>query len=182
MTAPDPAVVELEAIKALERIVKSENAEGDYSIVLSALRQAGTPTVKDYLTVQSETADVEALKQEIVINAFRGRVRVPENSQLDTAFKRGVSFSVDELNRRGLLTKQPEGWRSIDSAPRDGTEILVACTLDNGKISVVCNARWLESNHAPYKEFWHDIEGAMAQDDVTLWCPLPPIAAAEDEK
>lgn len=74
-------------------------------------------------------------------------------------------------------------WQPIETAPKDGTHILIMATLRvAGKpeeISVVANARWVEDEVG--NEFWSDIHGIMSQDDPEYWLPLPLLKQSKGE-
>lgn len=107
-----------------------------------------------------------------------------ENGWWETSI--GAKFGKERLSDlefylRSELGKQQ--WQPIETAPRDGTEIILGAWDEEGKFITVANARWVE-NYEATKEFWHDIEGSFKQEDVTHWMPLPqpPITDAEEKQ
>jgi len=60
-------------------------------------------------------------------------------------------------------------WRTIDSAPKDGTEILLwgMCERDGSYYAADTNLGWW------YEDMWHtrQIDEGI---DPTHWMPLPP--------
>ncbi len=60
------------------------------------------------------------------------------------------------------------GWQPIETAPRDGTEIL-AWSEDSGHVVAwVCRGSWVMFEHAIGSY------GGIAVEGLTLWQPLPP--------
>ena len=55
-------------------------------------------------------------------------------------------------------------WRPIETAPRDGTQVLV---------SGVGLRRWISTAH--YKHGWQDDDGRGVLARVDFWMPLPPM-------
>ncbi len=80
-----------------------------------------------------------------------------------------------EFRKENQQLRAPQ-WQTIESAPRDGTEVLVMCTMKKigrpQQINCVANARWIERDDG--SEFWHDLEGIMKSEDVEYWMPLTP--------
>lgn len=76
---------------------------------------------------------------------------------------------------KAARNKSPQ-WQGMESAPRDGTEILIMCTFKSvgqpNRISVVANASWYENDDGIGS--WHDIDNEMAQEDVEYWMPMTP--------
>ena len=54
------------------------------------------------------------------------------------------------------------GWQTIDTAPRDGSEIII-CYAKQGRITSVSKACWVTA------EFWADLEGGDPEDFVAGW-------------
>lgn len=67
-------------------------------------------------------------------------------------------------------------WRSIKTAPKDGTEVLLFCNLGRGNTELAI-ARWHEdqARPGPFGRFcWKEKEGsAWAENIPTHWMPLP---------
>lgn len=70
---------------------------------------------------------------------------------------------------------QPQGeWQPIETAPKDGTEILVGWMTTPVRVLI---ASW---TNGPYhlSTCWRDREGGYALTDPALWMLIPPLPAA----
>jgi len=95
------------------------------------------------------------------------------------------SYEHKLVNRAATLIDQlaaaiPE-WQSMDSAPKDGTHILIWFVHDMHKYvketrnedwNAVHEAHWIEHNGGGWT--WYGLLGA-----ATKWMPLPPPPASE---
>lgn len=76
-------------------------------------------------------------------------------------------------------------WQPIDTAPKDGTPVLLFGTRDKGRSGEPAwlTARWCKVWDG--EEDWHWLEGADREDDSrilfepTHWMPLPSAPAAK---
>ena len=80
-------------------------------------------------------------------------------------------------SRAGRLTVD-DGWQPIETAPRDGTRILVWHPEEGAAISL-----WGKTAHVPFYGFL-DMSGAFDGADIldpkpTLWRPLPALPKGE---
>jgi hypothetical protein len=64
-------------------------------------------------------------------------------------------------------------WQPIETAPRDGTPIVILCDLEEGPTPAV--ARWQDTNAAgPHGRFvWRTGWSAVAEGCVKYWFPMP---------
>lgn len=82
-----------------------------------------------------------------------------------------VTVSIEEVEAalRDLLAEQE--WRSIESAPRDGTPILA---LRGGDVEVLY---WGKASHIPMFGWLSPVDGVEDKTyrfpEPTLWLPLP---------
>lgn len=70
-------------------------------------------------------------------------------------------------------------WQPIDTAPKDGTEILIWYKDWLGEKGLIVSAHW----HAPEgREFDHTWEHSLGFGDADMWMPLPgPPSPGEDK-
>ena len=66
--------------------------------------------------------------------------------------------------RASVQAQERQGWRSIESAPRDGTQILV---LEHG---AVVHVKWTDFHRA-----WVHCKGLGFADCATHWLPLDSL-------
>jgi hypothetical protein len=77
-------------------------------------------------------------------------------------------LAVNETTIRKALTAQKaEDRQPIETAPKDGTEIIVFDSDDNAD-----NVFWSKSFH--YWPCWHSIRSDQAHEDAQSWIPKPP--------
>lgn len=93
---------------------------------------------------------------------------------------RDILCSVETWNRRAYLAATaPAGWKPIETAPRDGSEILLR--VEHEDEFVVVSGWWNQVYSAPDEchDYWESWFGACG--DATHWMPLPaaPSPAAE---
>lgn len=88
-------------------------------------------------------------------------------------------FPSQQRERRTSAV-QPEGWRSMESAPRDGTPVLLARHVGDPWGWVTGHGRW----DGAYGIFgwishgFHPIPGELGLAHPDLWHPLPPAPPA----
>jgi hypothetical protein len=101
--------------------------------------------------------------------------------------KRPIPAEIKDWMRAALLAAAPflasvrEGWRPIETAPKDGTRFLAAQPDSGGWIVGVC--LWCKTPHVPIYGF-HFTEGDPEDWDIakpTIWQPLPPLPAAPQD-
>lgn len=83
---------------------------------------------------------------------------------------------VDDGNAALSAPEQDDGWLSIESAPRDGTEILICFDGDEARQVII--ARWNPHSTLPgdFGRFvWESQAGeaGIAEKCVSYWRPLP---------
>lgn len=95
-------------------------------------------------------------------------------------------FNEVEAQLRALLSAQGDGWRPIETAPKDGRTLLLGCFNKNGKWRTM-RGQWMSEDYIA--EYWEDPEGvnagwyedAVEAEDIpncwpidpTHWMPLP---------
>jgi len=57
------------------------------------------------------------------------------------------------------------GWQPIDSAPRDGTTVLVLCLIEVTRTLFIQSASWDTETGA--------LRGDVCDNDITHWAPMP---------
>ena len=66
-------------------------------------------------------------------------------------------------------------WQPIETAPKDGTTVLISGPTRSGKKRFIHAAAWrLHDSGSAYVEVWKCPVGIVFDDDVTHWMPLPP--------
>jgi hypothetical protein len=78
-----------------------------------------------------------------------------------------------ELDRRfpnAAAQPEPPGWRTIESAPRDGTRVLAACRLPSRPF-VVEIAKWNCDNEDPAWISWYGTKIVQPE----MWMTLPEV-------
>lgn len=121
------------------------------------------------------SVDLEELKKEVINNNLYG-IQVRVSSVVGV-----MDETINILHSQGHLN---QGWRDIESAPKDGTEVLVYCPtmLDSG----VCWAYYYKYKFQENNEI-ESIEGFYMGkdfgwcDNPTHWMPLPQPPKNEDE-
>lgn len=78
-----------------------------------------------------------------------------------------IADALAAVAHKAALEADARQWRPIETAPKDGTEMLVACT--NGEIFLV---QWMLSEH------FEDGRFVFKELDLTHWMPLPEPPAA----
>ena len=93
-----------------------------------------------------------------------------------------------------------EGWRSMDSAPKDGTVVLLYCPQGDGNPGSTqritagswasyeggttehrdMDGRWTGQDDSEGWEGWETLDGGFSEDTMmpTRWMPLPPAPGA----
>lgn len=90
-----------------------------------------------------------------------GRTFWRDANNVDDAWSMAVSAVLAELERQGA---DLEGWRPIETAPKNGTFVLLSAS------GLPAIARWFETG-------WYS--GALRMPSVTHWRPLPAPPAEE---
>lgn len=124
-------------------------------------------TTKDDMRI-----DLDALRSQIVSEIMKEFVQHHKAHGTSKYFNFHQSMGVTEhvansvfnkLAQRGLINS---GWMPIESAPRDGTRMIVFCPTENDQY-VINIAHW-QSN----TEKWHNgLWGVLYEP--THWMPLP---------
>ena len=84
-------------------------------------------------------------------------------------------FCLCALATPRKLTREQDGWQPIESAPKDGTQVLGFCeyAAEDRKIWI---ALWIDDDAEPDGGFWRDAshQDSMTSDaEPTHWHPLP---------
>lgn len=75
-------------------------------------------------------------------------------------------------------------WQDIESAPKDGTRVLLAYAQDDGRIVATCG-EWL-ARQAHRRAYWsHDHESTFGvywtlRHQPTYWAPIPRAVAGQE--
>lgn len=70
-------------------------------------------------------------------------------------------------------------WRPIDSAPRDGSEIMIFYREWLGEKNMVVSGHWHCQEGREFEATW---EHSRGYGDADLWMPLPSPPVAEETK
>lgn len=84
---------------------------------------------------------------------------------------------VDAVLGRLAALRTPErqqGWRSMDSAPHDGTIVLVHWPMSD----VIRRVRW---DHGAWRDYKTGMQPMRAEHKPDLWLPIPPLPAPPTE-
>lgn len=75
---------------------------------------------------------------------------------------------MTEIDYPGILSGKydPLTWRPIESAPKDGTDVLICKVYDDGSVSDFEIAGWDDELE------WHGLQD-ITLDKPTHWMPLP---------
>jgi len=127
---------------------------------VSSITTSGTGAPMTPTLLQAADALAEALRPLATAPLGEWADHAPDNTNIE-----GVSLTLGDLRRaRTAMAEyeaEPKGWRTMDSAPKDGTRILV---LDSGTIEIAS----YDFNH-----WW--VSGSDSDTAVpTHWMPLPP--------
>lgn len=132
-------------------------------------------------TAQPTTVDLEGLKALLklgVINpTLRGRGLLKENER--KAYNEGVVKTIDYLAQSGHLGIQGD-WRPIETAPKDGTEIILA--LYSGHPSRKSSFCWVINGHFDTdKDAWCSYDPMIGKlVPPSHWKPIGTPAAPRD--
>jgi len=126
------------------------------------------------------TANKMAL--DALIALYRGYVNTLQAGRDRIIFLGGECDTVEKMEASdpwlisaraaiAALQAEPQGWMPIETAPKDGTRILVC-----NKANYVYPARWqgVESGKpADWPQGWRDDVMFVAADGIVSWMPLP---------
>jgi hypothetical protein len=70
-------------------------------------------------------------------------------------------------------------WQPIETAPRDGTPMLVWIRFESDPAGFIAVCKWVEHPRYPWKPTDTDASGAYATRGPTHWMPLPDPPATE---
>jgi hypothetical protein len=135
----------------------------------------GRNPANDYIAYTPKTPPVAARsdedKREILLDILRMAL-----SQEKTGSKSRSTILIDASARILDLFAAPcseTDWRSIDSAPLDGTHILLA-----GQHS---NHGWVQKVGTFFAGQWWS-NGSSVAPDMTRWMPLPDVPTSETDR
>ena len=92
-------------------------------------------------------------------------------------YDEGQIACADELDAFLLsVSPQPEGWQPIETAPKDGTSVLIV--MERGGRRFVGEAHYLDRDDSDCGWWWAgeypgSYHASMIGDPVTHWMPLP---------
>lgn len=91
------------------------------------------------------------------------------------AAKKNNTDAYKLARKYALRADAPPGWLPIETAPKDGTEILLAVYHENFVDPIIMNSCWIDREERGC--YWLDWHG---MPEPTHWMPLPesPLSAA----
>jgi len=120
-------------------------------------------------TAESKLAKAERERDDIAteIAILRGQFKAQQ--QHDGALIASLSAKVEDLTR---ALEEANDWRPMESAPRDGTEILAAIEVHN-----TTGRKWWERHVISFDECRNEIgldyDHGWSWEDYIRWRPLP---------
>lgn len=86
--------------------------------------------------------------------------------------------------RDNVVSTEQHGWRPIETAPRDGTNILLLCDFGDRREMTI--ARWSDNPlpAGPFGKFmWREMQDSTVAEKVpTHWQPLPALPVFMDDQ
>tara|TARA_R110000764_G_scaffold116029_1_gene202950 strand:- start:17863 stop:18231 length:369 start_codon:yes stop_codon:yes gene_type:complete len=111
------------------------------------------------------------------------------NEQIDGAihtFKHMIGMDLEghyvakfelDIAIKALKMAKSDGWQPIETAPKDGTKVILRFKTDEGKIEVLDG--WFRQDGTEYKNKWERISSSadsysyFSFGKITHWMPLP---------
>jgi len=112
---------------------------------------------KEYEALQRPQVDVESLKREC-------RVEYPDDLALQKLVNDYIDLTIDKIASRGLIA---QGWRDIESAPRDGTKFIFRTEGDHVGMGRFQRHTFIGGSKSGFRA----LDGFYAEP--THWMPLP---------
>lgn len=108
---------------------------------------------------------------------------LPPSSEIDRCLAQ-----IEEIGRFCDATYAAQEWRPIETAPKDGTEIIVGC--DVASVWITRGARWVADGEWPDDkdgdyEGWWSYSSSVSQERLyglwapTYWIPMPYLTKAQ---
>ena len=98
--------------------------------------------------------------------------------------ERHIAAALRSAHASGL-SERDAGWQSIDSAPRDGSIVLLFLPESRAQDGVVMGY-WSATDEAPEDDAWYMCDGldggTMIDVEVTHWRPLPAPPDPKDQQ
>ena len=117
--------------------------------------------------------------ESIVTMAVAKEIESRKAAQLENAdLKERLARSGIEQRRAVAAEREECGWQPIETAPKDGTQILAYIHIDDGDIGVM---KWMDFGQGLALWVWSDeLMGEVDPDPYqpTHWMPLPPPPSA----
>lgn len=76
----------------------------------------------------------------------------------------GAGIAEQEFKRGAEFVQKELGWQPIETAPKDGTEVLIYTRFDDAHVA--CYNR---------KSLWHGEFGEISTSKVTHWMRIPKL-------
>ena len=119
------------------------------------------------MSYERDKAFMEAYQNEATDEYFAVRPHIDNNDRrkgFEAGFARGWA---EHPAQRTKLTQSeiPEGWQPVETAPKDGTQLLLAGEFDGPGDWRIKMGYW-----AAYENDWHLFGGSW---QPTRWMPLP---------
>lgn len=115
-----------------------------------------------------------------IVYRLRERASVARCENTGTALGDAVHFeeAADEITRLRAALEAASPWKQMDSAPKDGTPVLMVFLYDDGE--VLLRVVWWEGVRTwP----WRDESTGYREQNAVAWMPLPapPAMGGGDE-
>jgi len=135
--------------------------------------------------LQDQIVDVESLKKEIDQEMWREwgerKGNGEKHTELDGCNTKLIARIIDHLHAKGhIRPPEPSGWQPIETAPKDGTNVLLLDVHGNYRIG----GYQLNYQNRKWGTGWEGCDWDFKIDfdpQPTHWMPLPPPPTEEAE-